>query len=81
MNFYDIFNCSSAKVLDLVQIVGNMPLTIKMMRESTELSYKTIKTAVKRFVKLGLMVETAKVGNAQAYKFHISKLMSLRLLR
>lgn len=81
MNFNLIFNCSNAKVLDLVQIVGNMPVTIPMLSDATELSYKTVGTVVKRFVKLKLMVETTKIRNARAYSFQTEELRHLKLLR
>lgn len=75
--FYYIFGNSVAKVLDQASIVGNMEQTISMLVESTELDYKTVKSAVNHLITIGVMKETRKIGNAQAYTFNIKTLSGL----
>lgn len=64
-----IFGSAEARVLDQVRIVGNMEQTIATLSESTNLSFKTTQTAVKKLVSLGFMIQTRRLGNAQAYRF------------
>lgn len=69
--FTTIFGGPIARVLDQSLIVGNMEQTISMLAESTNLSYKTAKTALERLIELGFVTETRKIGNAQAYRFEV----------
>ena len=66
-----MFGSASAKVLDQCMIVGNMPQTISMLAELTDLDYKTVQNVVQTFVKKGFMQDLGKIGNAQAYKFNV----------
>jgi len=70
--FTAIFDNPIARVLDQSLIVGNMEQTIAMLAESTNLSYKTVLSAVKRLEEIGFVKATRKIGNAQAYRFEIS---------
>ena len=74
-----IFGGAVARILDQSLIVGNMEQTVSMLSESVNLSYKTVKDALQRLIKLGYVVETRKIGNAQAYRFqtenHLHKLI------
>ena len=67
-----IFGNPVAKVLDQSLIVGNMEQTISMLAESTNLSYKTVLTVVRKLSQLGFMKPTRKIGNAQAYQFNVT---------
>lgn len=66
-----IFGNPVAKVLDQSLIVGDMEQTISMLSESTNLSYKTVLSAVRRLKRLGFIKATRKIGNAQAYRFAV----------
>ena len=77
--FSSIFGGPIARLLDQASIVGNMEQTISILAESTNLSYKTTKEAIDKLIKMGFVVPTRKIGNAQAYKFRIENHMS-RLL-
>lgn len=67
-----IFENPTAKVLDQSLLVGNMEQTISMLTELTDLSYKTVLSAVKKLEKLGFIKATRKIGNAQAYRFEVT---------
>jgi DNA-binding transcriptional regulator YhcF (GntR family) len=56
-----------------------MEQTTSILAESTNLSYKTTKTALQKLEKMGFVAPTRKIGNAQTYKFQIQNHMS-RLL-
>jgi DNA-binding transcriptional regulator GbsR (MarR family) len=75
--FATIFGNAVAKVIDQSLIVGNMEQTISTLAELTNLSYKTVLTAVKKLEELSLMKTTRKIGNAQAYKFEMNDLHEL----
>jgi hypothetical protein len=77
--FSSIFGGPIARLFDQALIVGNMEQTITMLSESTNLSYKTTKEALKKLVKIGFATPTRKIGNAQAYKFQIENHMSTLL--
>ncbi len=47
-----------------------------MLCESTNLSYKTTKNALMKLVEMGFVIPTRRIGNAQAYKFHVENHMS-----
>lgn len=66
-----LFGSASAKVLDQCMTVGNMPQTISMLAESTDLDYKTVQNVVRSFVTKGFMNKLGKIANAQAYKFNV----------
>ena len=74
-----IFGGAVARILDQSMIVGNMEQTVSMLAESVNLSYKTVKEALQKLIRLGYVVETRKIGNAQAYRFqtenHLHKLI------
>ena len=67
-----IFGNPTAKVLDQSLIVGNMEQTISMLAESTDLSFKTVLSAVTKLEKLRFIKATRKIGNAQAYQFNVT---------
>jgi DNA-binding GntR family transcriptional regulator len=69
--FATIFPSPEARILDQSLYVGNMEQTIAMLSESTNLSYKTVASALKRLISLGFITPTRKIGNAQAYKFTV----------
>ena len=69
--FSSIFGGPVARLLDQALIVGNMEQTISILAESTNLSYKTTKTALQKLEKIGFVAPTRKIGNAQAYRFHV----------
>jgi len=66
-----IFDGAVARLLDQSLLVGNMEQTIGMLAESTNLSYKTVKTALQRLMELGFVTKTRKIGNTQAYRFEV----------
>lgn len=66
-----LFGSAEAKVLDQSLIVGNMEQTIRMLSDSTGLSFKTVQRVVKEFVGKGFMRRTRQIGNAQAYSFQV----------
>lgn len=74
--FTAVFSNPTAKVLDQCLIVGNMEQTISMLAESTDLSYKTVLSVVKKLSTLGFMTATRKIGNAQAYRFEVENHLS-----
>ena len=73
----ELFNSSVAKILDQVQVFGNMEQTISMLSESTGLSYKTVQSALEKMEEQGIVYKTRKIGNAQAFKFDTEKLKHL----
>ncbi len=77
--FSSIFGGPAARLLDQALIVGNMEQTTSILAESTNLSYKTTKTALQQLEKIGFVAPTRKIGNAQAYKFQIQNHMSTLL--
>ena len=66
-----IFGNPVARVLDQSLYVGNMEQTISMLAESTNLSYKTVLSVVKRLERLGFIKASRRIGNAQAYRFEV----------
>jgi hypothetical protein len=74
--FASIFGGPIARVFDQALIVGNAEQTISLLSESTNLSYKTTKEALMKLVEMGFVIPTRKIGNAQAYKFHVENHMS-----
>jgi len=66
-----IFGSPVARLLDQSLLVGNMEQTVSMLAESTNLSYKTVKTSLQRLTKFGFVTPTRKIGNAQAYRFEV----------
>ena len=74
--FSSIFGGPAARLFDQALIVGNMEQTISMLAESANLSYKTTKEALEKLIKMGFAIPTRKIGNAQAYKFHVENHMS-----
>ena len=74
--FSSIFGGPTARLFDQALIVGNMEQTISILAESTNLSYKTTKTALQKLEKMGLVAATRKIGNAQAYRFRVENHMS-----
>jgi len=69
--FASIFGGPVARLLDQALIVGKMEQTIAILADSTNLSYKTTKEALEKLVKMGFVVPTRKIGNAQAYQFQV----------
>jgi len=67
-----IFESPAARLLDQSLLVGNMEQTVSMLAESTNLSYKTVKTSLQKLEKIGFVTPTRKIGNAQAYKFEVT---------
>lgn len=67
--FASIFGGPAARLFDQALVVGNMEQTISILSESTNLSYKTTKAALEKLRKMGFVVPTRRIGNAQAYKF------------
>jgi predicted transcriptional regulator len=67
-----IFESPIARLLDQSLLVGNMEQTVSMLAESTNLSYKTVKTGLQKLVRIGFVTPTRKIGNAQAYRFEVS---------
>ena len=74
--FSSIFGGPVARLLDQALIVGNMEQTTSILAESTNLSYKTTKTALQQLEKIGFVAPTRKIGNAQAYKFQVENHLS-----
>jgi hypothetical protein len=74
--FSSIFGGPIARIFDQAYIVGNTEQTISILSESTNLSYKTTKDALLKLVEMGFVIPTRKIGNAQAYKFHVENHMS-----
>jgi hypothetical protein len=74
--FASIFGGPIARLFDQALLVGNAEQTISILSESTNLSYKTTKEALAKMIKMGFVIPTRKIGNAQAYKFHVENHMS-----
>jgi len=74
--FTSIFGGPIARIFDQALLVGNTEQTVSILSESTNMSYKTTKEALKKMVKMGFVVPTRKIGNAQAYKFQIENHMN-----
>jgi hypothetical protein len=74
--FSSIFGGPIARLFDQALLVGNSEQTISLLSESTNLSYKTTKEALMKLVRLGFVIPTRKIGNAQAFKFHVENHMS-----
>lgn len=78
--FASIFGGPEARILDQALIVGNMEQTVSILAESTNLSFKTTKSALEKLEKMGFVAKTRKIGNAQAYRFlvenHLSELLA-----
>jgi hypothetical protein len=74
--FASIFGGPEARLFDQALIVGKMEQTISILAESTNLSYKTTKAALEKLIKMGFVVQTRKIGNAQAFKFNVENHMS-----
>ena len=74
--FSSIFGGPTARLIDQALLVGNSEQTITLLSESTNLSYKTTKEALMKLVKMGFVIPTRKIGNAQAYKFHVENHLS-----
>ena len=66
-----LFREPVARVLEEARIVGNMEQTVSMLSESTNLDYKTVKSALQHLKEFGYVSETRKIGNAQAYRFNV----------
>ena len=64
-----LFNFPTARILDQVQLVGNMEQTISMLKGSTNLSYKTVEKTVKQLQKMGVISPGRRIGNANTYIF------------
>jgi DNA-binding transcriptional regulator YhcF (GntR family) len=64
-----IFGGPEAKVLDQAVYVGTIEQTIRMLAESTGLSFKTVQRAVFKLNKLGLIKQSRKIGNTQTFRF------------
>jgi hypothetical protein len=73
--FSSIFGGPIARLFDQALIVGNTEQTISILADSTNLSYKTIKIALEKLEKMGFVVPTRRIGNAQAYKFLVENEM------
>ena len=71
-----IFQNSTAKILDQSLLVGEMEQTIPMLQESANLAYKTVAKEINHLVKLGLMEESRRIGNARTFKFKVENHMS-----
>ena len=78
--FASIFGGPVARLFDQALIVGKMEQTISILAESTNLSYKTTKEALEKLIKMGLVVQTRKIGNAQAYRFNVENHMNALLV-
>ena len=75
-----LFQNTTARILDQSLIVGSMEQTISMLRESTNLSYKTVAKEVAHLMTLGHMEEGRKVGNAKTYRFKVDNHLSQLIL-
>jgi hypothetical protein len=73
--FATLFGGPVARLFDQALIVGNMEQTISILSDSANLSYKTTKMALEKLKKMGFVVPTRKIGNAQAYKFLVENEM------
>jgi len=69
--FSSLFRSPIARVLDEARIVGNMEQTASMLSDSTNLDYKTVKSALEHLIGFGYVRRTRKIGNAQAYRFNV----------
>ena len=74
--FTSIFGGPVARLFDQALLVGNSEQTISLLAESTNLSYKTTKEALMKLMGMGFVKPTRKIGNAQAYLFHVENNMS-----
>ena len=76
MKLGELFNDSVARILDQSVIVGNMRQTIFTLSELTGLSAKTVRKAVNKLVKLGLM-EQFQDDKTKYYRFKTQKIFHL----
>ena len=77
--FTSIFGGPIARIFDQALLVGNAEQTVSILSESTNMSYKTAKEALRKMVEMGFVTPTRKIGNAQAYKFTVENQMSTLL--
>jgi DNA-binding MarR family transcriptional regulator len=68
-----VFGGPVAKVLDQSLYVGNMEQTVPMLAEATGLTYKTVKKAVLKLNKLGLVKRGRRIANAKTYRFDVER--------
>ncbi len=54
----NLFGSAEAKILDQSLIVGNMEQTVRMLSDSTGLSFKTVQKIITEFVNKGFMRPT-----------------------
>jgi hypothetical protein len=73
--FASIFGGPVARLFDQALIVGKMEQTIAILADSTHLSYKTTKEALEKLIKMGFVIPTRKIGNAQAFQFQVENHM------
>jgi len=64
-------NNPTRRVLDQARMVGSMEQTVPMLSEATKLDIGTVQSAILQLTRLGIAQPTRKIGNAQAYKFHL----------
>jgi hypothetical protein len=74
--FASIFGGPVARLFDQALIVGKMEQTIAILADSTHLSYKTTKEAREKLIKMGFVIPTRKIGNAQAFQFQVENHMN-----
>ena len=73
--FSRIFGGPVARIVDEANVVGNMEQTVSMLATSTNLDYKTVKSALEHLIRFGYVRKTRKIGNAQAYRFLVENEM------
>jgi hypothetical protein len=64
------------RILDQGLLLGRLEFTVSTIAEGTDLTYKTVKTYLDHLQKIGLVLPTRKLGNAQAYRFDVENHMS-----
>jgi len=66
--------CGSAigRILDQSLLLGKLEFTVSILAEATGLTYKTVKSCLKRLEGIKWVVPTRRLGNAQAYSFNIN---------
>jgi len=65
------------RILDQSLLLGKLEFTVSTIADGTDLTYKTVKTYLAHLQKIGFVLPTRKLGNAQAYRFDINHMTDL----
>jgi DNA-binding transcriptional regulator GbsR (MarR family) len=74
--FGSVFGSAMGRVLDQSLVLGKFEFTVSILAEATGLTFKTVKSCLKRLQDLEWVKQTRRLGNAQAYVFDVENRMS-----